>query len=510
MSELDSSLSLPDDLQSCHQLIRAIQDMNAELLAQLRNVEGEKQAIAHRLDQLLRQLYGPRAEKIDPNQLLLFADLLAKAEPGSLTPAAGPQPKSSTPRQRRSRDFPEHLPRRRVEYDLAEAEKACSCGKTKARIGEEITEQLDYEPASIHVIEHVRFRYACQHCQNGVIRTPKPPQPIEGGTAGPGLMAHVAVSKYLDHLPLNRQERMFSRQGITLSRKTMADWMAQAAQLIEPIYKRMRARILGSRVLHTDDTTVPVQQPGNGKTRTSRLWVYIGDRDHPFTVFDYTPTRSRDGPAEFLHGYQGYLQADAYSGYDHLYAGGKIVEVACWAHARRKFYDARSSDPERAYQMLGFIGSLYAVEKEATDTQLSNSERGQLRTARSKPQLETILGWLLEQRRAVLPKSPIGQAIAYALGNWDALVRYSGDGILAIDNNPAERALRSIVIGRKNWLFAGSDQGARTAAILCSVLSSSQRLGSNPFHYLRHLLNAVSYHSASRIDELLPGAPFGP
>lgn len=258
---------------------------------------------------------------------------------------------------------------------------------------------------------------------------------------------------------------------------------------------------MGSRS-HTDDTPVPVQDPGRGKTKTGRLWVYLGDPRNPYTVYDYTPDRTRDGPRNWLNHFRGYLQADAFSGYDGIYVNGDIIEVACWAHARRKFYEVRKSDPTRAHHALAIIRLLYDVERNARE--LDPTQRQRLRQERSRPLLEQLRGWMVKHHGQVLPKSPIGEAIGYALNNWEALVRYATDGDLAIDNNAAERAIRPLVIGRKNCLFLGSDAGGRTAATLYSLVASAKRHGLDPFVYLRDVLATIAVTPLSQLDQFLP------
>lgn len=305
------------------------------------------------------------------------------------------------------------------------------------------------------------------------------------------------------HLPLHRLEGIFERQGVDLSRSTLCDWVRDSATLVEPIVRAMGREVLASKVIHTDDTPVRVQDRLHpGGTREGRLWVYIGDRDHPYTVFDYTPNRKRDGPAHFLDRYRGYLQADAFSGYDGIYAGGQVIEVACWAHARRKFYDAQTTDSQRAAAALAFIRQLYAVERQARD--LGPEKRRELRQEHSRPVLERFRQWLDAQALAALPQSPMGQAIGYALGQWTALCRYLDDGDLAIDNNASERQLRAVAVGRKNWLFVGSDRGGRRAAIAYSLMATCKRHGVNPFAYLRDVLERVATHPSSGIAVLFP------
>ncbi|MDG3005871.1 IS66 family transposase [Paludisphaera mucosa] len=353
-------------------------------------------------------------------------------------------------------------------------QRACpGCGHYRSPIGEEVSEH----PASLFVVEHVTIEVACRHCQGHVPVADKPPQPIEKGLPGPGLLAQVITSKVADHLPLYRQKGIFARHGVELSRKTLCGWMAQSAWLLEPIWKAVKDEVLKSRVIQTDDATVPVLDRRLDRARTARLWVYLGDRERPYVVYDYTADRSRDGPEQFLGDYEGYLQADAYSGYDRIYSRG-VVEVGCFAQARRKFYDARTSDPERSHEASARIRAFYAVE--ATGTGLDDEARLALRRDRSVPLLTRLGTWLDEQARVVLPKSPIGAAIGYARSNWAALNRLAEAGYLSIDDNAGERAVKPIALGRKNWLSAGSESGGWTAAILLCLASTCRALKMDP------------------------------
>ncbi len=491
---------LPDDPA----LLKA---MLAELLATLRQRDQELEHVRHRLDLLLRRLYGPRAEKFDPAQPTLF-DELASPPPAPPPPPVAPPPAAEAPRRGHGRRrLPDSLPRVRLEHTLSAAECACpDCGQPRSKIAEDTSEQLDYRPAALFVVEHVRHVYACAHCQGCVTTAPRPDAAIDRGLPGPGLLAHIAVSKYLDHLPLHRLERIFARHGLELPRSTICDWMARLAALVRPVYERLKTEVLDSRVLQTDDTIVPVQDPSREHCRQARAWVYLGDAAHPFTVFDYTPDRSRDGPAEFLGKYQGFLQADAYAGYDHLFAGGKVVEVGCWAHARRKFYDHQDAAPELAHEALARIAQLYAVEKEARLRGLDDDAVHALRQERSLPLLTALRQWLVERQPELLPKNPLRGAIDYALNQWTALTRYVEHGYLAIDNNAAERALRGVAVGRKNWLFAGSDAGGRTAAVLFSLTASCHQAGVDAFAWLRALIARLSAGPAAQAElrELLP------
>jgi transposase len=304
-------------------------------------------------------------------------------------------------------------------------------------------------------------------------------------------------------LPLNRQVDIFARHGVTLARQTLTDWVGDAAALLEPLYGDLKTRVLASKVIHTDDTPVPVQDPDRSQTREGRLWVYVGDGRPATIVYDYTPTRSRAGPSTFLEDFRGYLQADAYAGYDALYATGRVVEVGCWAHARRYFYNARDADAARALAALGFIRQLYAIEAEARS--LDAAARRARRAAQGTPILERFKTWLDEQADVVLPKSPIGEAVGYARGQWAALTRYPEDGDLAIDNNVSERALRRVVVGRGNWLFCGSDAGGHRAAIIYSFVATCKEHRLDVWAYLKDVLERIPTHPNPRRAELLPG-----
>ena len=490
--------TLPVDIDTAHRQIRE----QAETLRQQAQLIAKLQ---HQLEQLLRQRYGQKSEKVDPAQLLLFAhEILAQAEP---TPPPTPSAESvaAKPKGHGRKPLPASLPRKQILHDVAPQDRACpECGEERRKIGEEVREQLEYVPASLLVLQHVRPKYACKRCAAHVIIAPRLPEPIEKGVPGTGLLAHLIVSKFLDHLPLYRLEGIFKRSGVDLSRSSMCDWLATCAFLLAPIVNRMRAEIGKSDIIQTDDTTVPVQDKSRDKTKTGRLWAYLGDRNHRYIVYDYTPDRSRDGPELFLKTYtSGYLQSDAYAGYNRLHDRG-LIEVGCWAHARRKFYEARTSDPARSHAALAWIGLLYDVERSAKDQELTDEERLSRRLEKSRPILESLATWLETERTNVLPKSPMGEAISYARSNWIALNRYLESGALEIDNNASERALRTVALGRKNWLFAGSDAGGKTAATLISLCMTCKTLGVEPWAYLRDVLDRVSTHPNSRIEELLP------
>jgi transposase len=511
----DAPLSLPDDPALLKALLLRERQQRAQSAAVTAHLEQTVQSQQKKIDQqqheiarLLRRLYGPKQERIDPDQLLLFDgdDLTALAAELAQEPeVAGTSTGKSRQKGHGRRELPQHLPREQRRYELSEEDRRCpGCGDVRCEIGQETSEQLEYIPASFKVIEHIRVKYACRRCQEHVELAAKAPQPIEKGLPGPGLLAQVVLSKYGDHTPLYRQEDIFSRHGITLRRSTLCDWIAAASDLAEPLYERMCALVRQSKVIHTDDTTVPLLDPLLGHARQARFWAYIGDSSHPYSVYDFTESRRRDGPAEWLKGFEGFLQADAYGGYDGLYVdpARKIVEVACWAHTRRYWWEAKETDPARAHQALGFIARLYQVETAAKDR--PSAERCALRREHAAPILAEFGVWLEREAPAVLPKSPIGEAFKYTQNQWLALNRYVEDGDLSIDNNVSERTVKIVALGRTNWMFVASPRGGRRAAVLLSLVSSAKANQVEPWAWLRDVFTRLPQTPADQLDDLLP------
>lgn len=488
-----SPAELPESVDSLKKMV-------IDLVLQIQSKDREISKLNHRLEKLLQKR---DLSTIDPNQLVF--DLLQSEQEDSVTSQVeeekGERKKKAKINKKGHgrKALPDHLERKRVEIPV---ERWCECCKMeRPRIGEEVTEKLEYEPAHFYVVQYVRAKLGECKCQEGVTIPDLPPQVIDKGIPGPGLLAYVLTSKYADHLPLHRLESILERSEIEVSRSTMCDWVARGAELVEPLVLEMTREVLLSKKVHTDDTPVKVQDDEEG-TYKGRIWVYLGDKDHPFNVFDYTPTRRRDGPAKFLKSYKGFLQADAYAGYDAIYASKKVHEVACWAHAKRKFDEVVAEDLVYATLAKAFIKQLYEIEREGKS--LDSDSRRKLRQEQSKPLLESFRKWLEATHERSLPKSNLAKATKYCLLQWRALIRYVEDGDLAIDNNAAERALRGIAIGRRNWLFFGSDEGGRRAAILYSIISTCKRNRVDPFRYLRDVLDRVSTHPVSRIRELLP------
>jgi transposase len=494
-----------------------LQQMVLDLIAQLDASEARRIKTENLLRQLLAARNGRRSEQITEEQLALFeAELKAQGVnvgelsngndagngPDDTDPPASQGNTGAKPRGR-SR-LPAHLKRERIVHDLDEAEKHCAaCAQELREFGEETSERYEYVPAQLIVIEDVCKKYACA-CT--VKTAGKPAQPIEKSTAGASLLSQVIVQKYADHLPLNRQAKIFLRFGVELSVQTMCGWMGQCADLLDPLYLRLKDFVLSSKVVGTDDTPVRVLDRNLPQTRKGRIWPYIGDRDHPAVVYDYTPTRERAGPEEFLKDFRGYLQADAYVVYDSFFTDPErgMVEVGCWAHARRHFHDALEKDQARMGGVLAMIAHLYEVEKVGRQNGLRGEELRLAREHGAWPVLTRLHEYLLTIREQVLPKSEAGLAIAYTLNNWTALTRYCGDGDLSIDNNATERSLRGFAVGRNNWTFFGSDNGGITAAVLRSFVTSCELVKIDPFAWFKDVLGRIAAHPMKRLDELLP------
>jgi transposase len=463
------------------------------------------------LRQLMEAKSGTRSEQLSADQLRLFGQELVRPEAEAekddddLPSGAGTNEDKEESRPRGRRPLPPHLKRERIEHDLTAEEKHCAaCDQDLRSIGEESSERYEYIPAQLLVIEDICKKYACA-CT--VKTATKPPQPIEKSAAGASLLAQVIVSKIADHLPVHRQGKIFRRFGVEIPDQTMCGWMRQSAELLEPLYGRLKHFVLSSKVVGTDDTPVRVLDRSLPRTtRKGRFWPYIGDRDHSAAVFDYTPTRERAGPEMFLQTYCGYLQADAYVAYDAFFTKPErgLVEVACWAHTRRHFHKALDTDSARMGAVLAYIAHLYKVEKRARRQGIGGEDLRLLREHASQPVLEKLHEYLEKIREEVLPKSEAGQAVAYALKNWIALTRYLEDGDLAIDNNHTERSLRGIAVGRRNWTFVGSDRGGRTMALLRSFVASCELAKIDPFAWFKDVLSRIGTCSIQQLDELLP------
>jgi transposase len=484
---------LPNDLNTLKQMVLT-------LLGQIDDLQGQ-------LYYLKRQLFGKKSEKLNPAQRLLFENLYDEVQAKLEQQKQQKQETVKRPKNENHNGrnpLPAHLEREIINVEPSKEETFCDIhNKDKRHIGIEKKEVLEYRPACFYVKQYIRHKYACDECQGNISIGQLPPMVVDKGLAGEGLLAHIITSKFCDHLPLNRLEGIFKRSGVDINVSTMCDWVGQCSDLLEPLVKRMHQKILQSPKINSDDTSIPVKNPSRkGSTYNGYLWVYIDDKKN--VVFDFTPTRSREGPIKFLGKYNGKLQADAYSGYDEYFRKSGAMEIGCHAHARRKFEYALDSDPVRAARLMVLWGKLYEIEKRAKEEKYDSTQLLEARQKESKPILNEIKAVLNEYKDQVLPKSPMGKAIIYSLNQWEALNRYVEDPILEIDNNISERTLRTVCIGRKNYLFAGSDNGARRAANIYSLVASCKLNGIDPFAYFRDVLSRISTHPMDRIDELLP------
>ena len=513
--------SLPDldglDPEALRALVVA---KHLESMEQHKQLTSNTQEIEHLklvIEKYRRMIFGRKSEKLTGalEQLefrLEELETTQAADEAAQAATEATQPSSTrTDSKRRSRParkpLPEDLPREVVNH--LPAHSCCpDCGGALRQFGEDVSEQLERIPASFKVIRHVRPKFACAGCES-VVEAPAPARPIDRGLPGPGLLAHVLVSKYGDHLPLYRQSQIYAREGVDLDRSTLAGWVGAASQLLTPLVDAIKKHVLTASKIHADDTPVPVLAPGNGKTRTGRLWTYVRDdrpaglSTAPAVWFAYSEDRKGEHPRRHLKDFKGALQADAYSGFHHLYGDGAIYEVACWAHTRRKFHDIHVAHASpTTTEALARIGTLYSIEEQIRGKPAGL--RCSVRQTRSRPLLDELRQWMKKTLRSLSTKSETAGAIRYALSHWRALTRYVDDGLLEIDNNSAERALRAIAIGRKNYLFMGADSGGQRAASLYSIIGTAKLNGLDPAFYLRTVLATIAEHPINRIEQLLP------
>jgi transposase len=495
---------LPNDVDVLKQLVADRDGLIAKLLTEIARLK--------------RWQFGRSSERLEATlaQLQLALGDLPAAPPPMEPPQESLPAEESTqapprsrvlPFRRAPRAFPAHLPRETVVHAPASCE-CPDCGGAMRPLGEDVSEMLDLVPGYFKVIRHVRPKVSCGRCAR-VVQQPAPSRPIDRGIAAPGLLAQIIVAKYADHCPLYRQQGIYRRSGVELDRATLAAWVGHAAQLLEPLVETIGRYVRAAEKVHADDTPVPVLDPGRGKTKTGRLWTYVrddrpaGSRDPPAVWYRYSPDRKSEHPQAHLRRFRGILQADAYSGYARLYDDGQIVEAACWAHARRKFYDLYVVERSPiATEALQRIGALYAIERDIRGS--LPALRARVRQERAGPLLDALHAWLAATLQTVSTKSDLAGAIKYALVRWPALTRYRDDGRIEIDNNSAERSIRPVVLGRRNYLFAGSDAGGERAACIYSLIGTALLNDRDPYLYLRHVLERIADHPIHRIGELLP------
>ena len=515
-----SPTALPDldalDTDALKALV--VQEHGRVLQAHARVLEQQAELSSHKAEieslkllilKLKRMQFGRRSEKLDRKieQLELQLEDLETEAAETPAPAATPPAETVVTRRVRRRALPPELPRETE--TLMPKETVCpDCGGTLCRLGEDVAEILEYVPARFKVIRTVRPKLSCAACDR-IVQQPAPRRAIDRGMAGPGLLAHVLVSKYADHLPLYRQSEIYRRVGVELERSTLAGWVGGTVRTLDPLVDALRRYVLQAEKLHGDDVPVPVLEPGRGKTRTGQLWTYVrddrpaGSADAPAVWFAYSPDRKGEHPAEHLRDFHGTLQADGYAGFNRLYETGDVVEGACWAHVRRKFYDLYQAHRSPiAEEALERIGQLYGIEAEIRGS--PPSVRREVRRARAGPLLESMERWFRDSLLKLSRKSDVTKAVQYALGRWPALLRYLADPRIEIDNNAAERALRAVALGRKNYMFAGSDAGGERAAAIYSLIGTAKLNGIDPEAYLSHVLARIADHPVRRVDALLP------
>ena len=499
---MQGTSDLPDDVEILKQIVL---EQRARLLSNKLQIEQLKLE----LSKLKRMQFGRSSEQLDEKiaQLELTLEEL-EAREAALPPAViAALPERVKPVRR---PLPESLPRETVMH--SSAPQCPECAAEMRVLGEDVAEMLEYVPSHFKVIRHVRPKLSCPKCQK-IVQAEAPSRPIARGLAGPGLLAHVLVSKYCDHLPLYRQSQIYQRDGIDLDRSTLADWVGSASELLDPLVTAIRDYVFKAYKIHGDDTPVPVLCPGRGTTRQGRLWSYVrddrpaGSADPPAVWFAYSPDRKGEHPRRHLKDFIGILQADGYAGFDRLYNDQDphhpIKEAACWAHVRRKFYDIHvATDSPIASEALTRIGELYGIEAEIRKQ--SPETRQQIRQARAGPKLTEFHQWLIATVKRLSKKSDLAGAIHYALARWKALTRYRDDGRVEIDNNAAERALRAIALGRKNYLFVGADCGGERAAAIYSLIGTAKLNGIDPEGYLRYVLAHIAEHPINRVQDLLP------
>lgn len=469
------------------------------------------EALQKRVNDLLRRIYGRKSEKIDVNQMV-FDDIILAAEKclNPQEPAPHPEVVEEKVREhlRRKhpgrRPLPPELPRVEHYLDIPEADKFTADGRPRPLIGVAVSEKLDYRPATFVVNRYIRPKYGADDDINGTGVKQHPPidGPIDKCLAEPGLLAHIIVEKYEHHSPLYRQEVKYERMGVEINRTTMAGWAARCAEVLKPLYRRKQELLLEHDIALNDDTPVQVLDPGSGKTHQGYLWCTIGGEGLRYTMFNFTMTRGREGPSEFFKGYKGFLMTDDYAGYNEVLRNEGVVSLQCWAHVRRYFLKAQDTDPRAANEVLARISRLYRIERDIKNATIE--KRLAVRRKESRPELARILLWLRRHRKTFLPQSPINGAVQHALNVRRALTRYTRDGRLPIDNNLAENGIRPVALGRKNWMFLGSETGGETAAILMTFTATCRKLKINTWEYLTDVLQRINSHPMSKIDELLP------
>jgi len=504
---------LPNDLAALRAMI-ALRDAEIKaqgkklsiLAAELQERDYRIEKLRHQLAGLRRHRFGSRSEAIDQLELTLEEEEIARA--AVMPPVEDEKANQSNDEKRKPRrkPLPDHL--HRNDQVLSPSEACSACGGSLKTLGEDVTEELEYVPGRFVVNRIVRPRMACSCCEQ-ICQAPLPSRPIEKGRPGPGLLAHVLVNKFSDHLPLYRQSQIFEREGIDLDRSTLADWVGKATALLEPLADAIQRHVLSGQAIFADDTPVNMLSPGAGKTKTTRLWAYVRDErpwagpSPPAAFYRFSRDRKGEQPAGHLQNYSGWMHADGYAGFNELYRSGRIREVACLAHIRRKFVDVfQSQGSAIAEEAIKRIAELYAIEQQARG--LPPEDRVRLRQAHARPILDDLEVWLQAQLRKISGKSELAKAIRYGLTRMKKLRPYLHHGFLEADNNSAERSMRCVALGRKNFLFLGSERGGQSAAIAYTLIETAKLNGVDPQAWLTDVLSRIANHKINRIDELLP------
>jgi transposase len=507
MAMLDDAQNLPDDTAQLKAIVVAREAEIAAHKSEIRARDLLIEKLKHQLAGLRRHRFGAKSEALDQLELLLEGEeIAAAADETKIERASRPEPKG----QPKRKPLPDHLPRDdQVISPMGLRGEACGrCGGTLKRLGEDVTEELEYVPGRFRVNRIVRPKLSCRSCET-IHQAPLPSRPIERGRPGPGLIAHVLVSKFADHLPLYRQSQIYGREGVEFDRSTLADWVGKSAALLEPLADALGRHVLGGQAIFADDTPVGVQAPGTGRLKTARLWTYVRDERPwagdapPAAFYRFTPDRKGKWPKEHLARFEGWMHADGYAGFEELYRGGQIREVACMAHIRRKFFDIHTSQGSAiAEEALARIQKLYEVEAEARGR--PPDRRKVIRQAKAGPIFDDLEVWLQTQLVRISTKSPLASAIRYALTRMKRLSPYLDHGILELDNNSAERSMRTIALGRKNYLFMGSERGGKSAAIAYTLIETAKLNGIDPQAWLTDVLARIADHKITRLSELMP------
>jgi len=493
---------LPNNIEQLKALV-------VQLNQQLQEKEQKIHSLQHELKQALQFRFGKKSEKLPASQLGLFDEALLSAEEKAIVLQTDEAitVASFTRKKGGRKPLPADLPRESIIYDLLEAEKICACGHTLHKMGEDKSEQLEFVPAQVKILQHIRYKYSCRHCEEGVKIATLPPQPIPKSIATPGLLAHVLISKFNDHVPLYRQEHILQRYQIDIARSTLCHWVLSCGELFQPLINLIKNEIIKSYYVCVDETPVQVLKEVNKSNKNkSYIWVYLtGNIEHRLILYDYQPTRASRVVNTFLSDFQGYLQTDGYAGYHTLQAKAAVIAVGCWSHVRRKFMDIVKIDKTegKAFEAINIIKQLYAIEKHARENTLSFDKIKMLRQEKAKPIVEGFKVWLEKTSLSVPPQSPLAKAIQYALNQWNALLPYLNNGELMIDNNHVENAIRPFALGRRNWLFLGNERGAIAAANIYSLIRTAQANQCDPYRYLRYLLKQLPLCKTDEQRQLL-------